>query len=78
VPGRPARKVAAIGVRVARSTTLHGFALNCDCDLSWSSVIVPCGIADAGVTSLSRELGHGVTVQEVLPYAEKHLEDVLG
>ncbi|MHA7652893.1 lipoyl(octanoyl) transferase LipB [Mycobacterium sp. ML4] len=65
VAGRPARKVAAIGVRVARSTTLHGFALNCDCDLSSFTAIVPCGISDAGVTSLSAELGRRVAVDDV-------------
>ncbi|OBI88837.1 lipoyl(octanoyl) transferase LipB [Mycobacterium asiaticum] len=65
VPGRPARKVAAIGVRVARSTTLHGFALNCDCDLGSFDTIVPCGISDAGVTSLSAELRRPVPVAEV-------------
>ncbi len=63
--GRPARKVAAIGVRVARATTLHGFALNCDCDLGAFTAIVPCGISDAGVTSLSAELGRTVAVDEV-------------
>ena len=63
--GRPARKVAAIGVRVARATTLHGFALNCDCDLNAFEAIVPCGISDAGVTSLSAELGRTVTVDDV-------------
>jgi lipoyl(octanoyl) transferase len=63
--GRPARKVAAIGVRVARATTLHGFALNCDCDLGAFTAIVPCGISDAGVTSLSAELGRTVAVGEV-------------
>jgi lipoyl(octanoyl) transferase len=63
--GRPARKIAAIGIRVARATTLHGFALNCDCDLDAFSSIVPCGIADAGVTSLSAELGRRVTVDDV-------------
>jgi lipoyl(octanoyl) transferase len=63
--GRPERKVAAIGVRVARATTLHGFALNCDCDLSAFAGIVPCGIRDAGVTSLSAELGRAVGVDEV-------------
>jgi lipoyl(octanoyl) transferase len=65
VPGRPARKVAAIGVRVARATTLHGFALNCDCDLGSFNTIVPCGISDAGVTSLTSELRHTVGVDDV-------------
>ncbi|MCX2933287.1 lipoyl(octanoyl) transferase LipB [Mycobacterium sp. CVI_P3] len=62
---RPARKIAAIGIRVARGTTLHGFALNCDCDLGAYSAIVPCGISDAGVTSLTAELGRHVGVDEV-------------
>jgi len=73
----PARKIGAIGIRVSQDVTMHGFALNCDCDLSWAQVIIPCGIPDAGVTSLSQELGRDVTVAEVLPYAEKHLADVL-
>jgi lipoyl(octanoyl) transferase len=62
---RPERKVAAIGIRVARGVALHGFALNCDCDLSAFSAIVPCGIPDAGVTSLSAELGRRVGVDEI-------------
>ena len=74
----PDRKIGAIGIRVSQGVTMHGFALNCDCDLSWGQVIVPCGIADAGITSISQELGRDVPVAEVLPYAEKHLSDILG
>jgi lipoyl(octanoyl) transferase len=74
--GRRERKVAAIGVRVAQGVTMHGFALNCDPDLSWFSRIVPCGIPDADVTSLSAELGRDVTVDEALPLVEKHLDEV--
>src|SRR3954469_19954616 len=66
-----ARKVAAIGVRVSRGVTLHGFALNCDPDLVAFDRIIPCGIADAGVTSLSRELGKMVTVSDALPIVER-------
>ncbi|MEV4512961.1 lipoyl(octanoyl) transferase LipB [Dactylosporangium sp. NPDC049525] len=69
----PDRKVAAIGIRVARGVTLHGFAINADCDLSRYDIFVPCGIRDAGVTSLSAELGRDVTVEEVLPVVERHL-----
>jgi lipoyl(octanoyl) transferase len=69
----PERKIAAIGIRVARGVTLHGFAINCDPDLTWFDRIVPCGISDAGVTSLSKELGRDVPVAEVLPLVEQHL-----
>jgi len=61
----PDRKIAAIGIRVAEGVTMHGFALNCDCDLTWFDRIVPCGIRDASVTSLSSELGRDVSVAEV-------------
>ncbi|MEU7615943.1 lipoyl(octanoyl) transferase LipB [Micromonospora rifamycinica] len=74
----PARKVAAIGIRVARGVTQHGFAINCDCDLSYYDRIVPCGIADAGTTSLTAELGRPVPVAEVLPVVERHLPTLLG
>jgi lipoyl(octanoyl) transferase len=69
----PDRKVAAIGIRVAQGITMHGFSLNCDPDLSWYTRIVPCGIPDAGVTSLSAELGRDLTVGDVLPVLERHL-----
>jgi lipoyl(octanoyl) transferase len=74
---RPARKVAAIGVRVQRATTLHGFAMNCDCDLAAFGAIVPCGIADAGVTSLSAELGRPVRVDDVRARVADAVCDVL-
>jgi lipoyl(octanoyl) transferase len=74
---RPARKIAAIGIRVARGTTLHGFALNCDCDLSAFSAIVPCGIVDAGVTSLTAELGRPVRVDDVRAQVAEAVGDAL-
>jgi lipoyl(octanoyl) transferase len=68
-----ARKVAAIGIRVSRGVTMHGFALNADPDLSAYDRIVPCGIVDAGVTSLSRELARPIGVEDVLPLLEAAL-----
>ncbi len=73
----PERKVAAIGIRVSQGVTMHGFSINCDCDLSWATTIVPCGIPDAGVTSLSAELGRDVPVSEVLPLVRSRLAEVL-
>lgn len=72
------RKVAAIGIRVARGVTMHGFALNCANDLSWFDRIVPCGISDASVTSMTTELGRLITVSQVIEPVERHLADVLG
>ena len=77
-PARPDRKLGAIGARVARGVTMHGFALNCDCDLSWYDRIVPCGIRDAGVSTLSAEAGRRITVAEVTPVMERQLAEVLG
>src|SRR6204780_2404805 len=76
--GWPERKVGAIGARVARGVTMHGFALNCDCDLSWYDRIVPCGIRDAGVTTLTAEAGRPITVAEVTPVMGRQLAEVLG
>ncbi|MFT4189142.1 MAG: lipoyl(octanoyl) transferase LipB [Aeromicrobium sp.] len=75
--GRPERKIAAIGIRVARGVTMHGFSLNANVDLSWYDRFVPCGIADAGVTSLSAELGRDVTVQEAAAAVRPHLTELL-
>ena len=74
---RGERKIAAIGIRVASSVTMHGFALNVNPDLSYFQKIVPCGISDSQVTSLATELGRDITVEEVLPIVEHHLTDSL-
>jgi lipoyl(octanoyl) transferase len=71
------RKLGAIGIRVARGVTMHGFALNVDNSLAAYDVVVACGITDAGVTTLSKELGRHVTVDEVLPLLDAHLPGVL-
>jgi lipoyl(octanoyl) transferase len=71
------RKIAAIGIRVASGTTMHGFALNVNPDLSAFSKIIPCGISDAEVTSLSKELGRDIDIMEVLPIVEKMVSATL-
>jgi lipoyl(octanoyl) transferase len=74
---RPERKVAAVGIRVAQGVTMHGFALNADCDLGAFDRIVPCGIADAGVTSLSAETGGDVGVLAAATAVERRLDALL-
>jgi lipoyl(octanoyl) transferase len=74
---RPERKVAAIGIRVARGVTMHGFALNCDPDMTAFSNMIPCGIPDAGVTSLSVELGRDISTAEAIEPVEKAMRVVL-
>lgn len=75
--GRPERKLAAIGIRVASQTTMHGFAINVCPDLSWFDKIVPCGIRDASVTSAAAELGRPVSVAEMAEVVKPHLEALL-
>ena len=71
------RKIAAIGLRVAKGVTMHGFALNVNPDLSAFEKIVPCGISGAKVTSLTAELGSEITINEVLPVIKKHIQPML-
>ncbi len=75
--GRPERKLAALGIRVSHGVTMHGFALNCDVDLGWYDRFVPCGIADAGVSSLSAELGRTVSVNDITDSVHQHLTTYL-
>jgi len=76
VDERGQRKLAAIGVRVSQGVTMHGFALNCNNSQEWVQRIIPCGIADAGVSTLTIELNRDVTVIEILPLVEAHLRRV--
>jgi len=71
------KKIAAIGIRVAKGTTMHGFALNVNPDLGAFSQIIPCGIADAEVTSMLQELKREITSQEVLPILERNIVSTL-
>lgn len=74
----PERKVCAIGLRVSQAVSLHGIALNCDADLRAFGRITPCGINDAGVTSLTVESDRQVTVEEVAPVMTRHLQEFFG
>ena len=67
------RKIAAIGLRVAKGVTMHGFALNVNPDLSAYSKIIPCGIPDAKVTSLAAELSEQITTNQVMPVLQKYI-----
>jgi len=78
VDDRGERKIAAIGIRVAKGVTMHGFALNVNPDMSAFGQIIPCGIADADVTSLAMELGRDISVSEVAPLVQRHMIDALG
>lgn len=75
--GKGDRKISAIGVRVAKGVTMHGFALNVCPDLSAFEAIIPCGIADADVTSMQKELGRAITIDEVAPIVERHIFESL-
>ena len=72
-----ARKIAAIGIRVASGVSMHGFALNVSPDLAAFDAIIPCGINDAAVTSMALELGRDITIEEVTPIVEKYLYESL-
>ncbi|MFJ2604648.1 lipoyl(octanoyl) transferase LipB [Streptomyces sp. NPDC091279] len=74
---REDRKIAAIGIRVAKGVTMHGFSFNVNPDNRWFDRIIPCGIRDAGVASLADELSRDITVEEVLPVVEHHLTEIL-
>ena len=71
------RKIAAIGLRVAKGVTMHGFALNVNPDLAAYEKIIPCGISGAKVTSLSAEIGSEITINEVIPVIKKHIQPML-
>ena len=77
VDNRGERKIAAIGIRVAKGVTMHGFALNVCPDLSAFNQIIPCGIADADVTSIAKELGRHIEIDEVAPLVERHIFESL-
>jgi lipoyl(octanoyl) transferase len=76
--GLPDRQLGTVGIRLSKGVTMHGFALNCANDPRWFNRIVPCGLPDVGVSSLSAETGRRIVVEEVMPIAEKRLAETLG
>ncbi len=78
VDGPNPRKIMAIGVRCSRWITMHGFAFNVNTDLSLFDNIIPCGIDDKGVTSIAKELGHAVDIEEVKEKMKAHMADLYG
>ncbi len=74
---RSDRKIAAIGIRFAKGVTMHGFALNVNPDLSWFDRIIPCGLPDAEATSMAKELGRNIDIEEVEPVVERHIYEAL-
>ncbi|MEC8273288.1 MAG: lipoyl(octanoyl) transferase LipB [Bacteroidota bacterium] len=74
VGGEKARKICALGVRSSRWVTMHGFAFNVNCDLSYFGNIIPCGIVDKSVTSMQKELSKEVDMQEVQHKLKGHLK----
>jgi lipoyl(octanoyl) transferase len=71
------RKIAAIGIRVAKGVTMHGFSLNVNPDMTAFDRILPCGFSDTGVTSIAKEFGRDISIKEVLPIVEKHIKNAL-
>jgi lipoyl(octanoyl) transferase len=74
--GNGARKICAFGVKCSRWVTMHGLAFNVDSDLNFFDLIIPCGISDKGVTSLSKEVGRTISLEEVKPQLKQHLQDL--
>lgn len=76
-PGEEDRKIAAIGMRISKMVTMHGFALNCANDLSWARNVIPCGLDDAGVTSISEQAGRSVEVADVIDAAQAQMLELI-
>jgi lipoyl(octanoyl) transferase len=74
--GKGARKICAFGVKCSRWVTMHGLAFNVDSDLNFFDLIIPCGISDKGVTSLSKEVGRNISLEEVKPLLKTHLQNL--